>query len=69
MFMKIKVRKFQMFLMSMRYFCLKYNFVCQLIIVKRLGLGLGTGDLGPGNRIENREYPQSQEMKVKSNGH
>ena len=24
-------------------------------IVKRLGLGLGTWDLGPGNRIENRE--------------
>ena len=25
------------------------------LIVKRLGLGLGTWDLGPGNRIENRE--------------
>ena len=25
------------------------------MIVKRLGLGLGTWDLGPGNRIENRE--------------
>ena len=26
-----------------------------------LGLGTGTWDLGPGNRIENRKYPQSQE--------
>ena len=29
-------------------------------IVKRLGLGLGTWDLGNGNR----EYAQSQEMTV-----
>ena len=38
-------------------------------------LGLGTWDLGPGTwaqnreqRIENRKYPQSQEMTVKSHG-
>ena len=44
-----------------------FNIKDRSFIVKRLGLGLGTWDLGPGKRIENREsrienqnYAQSQ---------
>ena len=39
---------------------------CQATGTGTWDLGPGTWDLGPGNRIENRNYPQSQEMTVKS---